>query len=359
VRHDEGKREPLAGPVRLTPDGLLKLEFKDDDDIITTYGVFTEFVLDRIFEEANTAELDDHDLESLLRSELAHRLRRLRAYPAYLQFRAAVLAGHGMASVVSESSYVVRRRYSSEIGGFYTELKPRDARPVKARSADAFREYWVQQYVAANYRDLGFDGCEGPFEHGPDFRLRRRKKWHVVEVETLASRYFKHGHHRDARWTDCTFLIVLKDDLSTEAARRAPQIICIERRAFDAWCAPAMSAYAESRKPETRSIAIEHQLHDIASVFRQLIVETCASRDSDMAMCPSCEQCAYFGEGDFGSAARHFMRVAAKFVEQTKGRLSFSEFIRFFDEHEVWAPTGIVLEHRPALELSAPYPDSA
>lgn len=35
------KERKLAGPLRLTADGILKIEFVDDDDVIESSGVFT------------------------------------------------------------------------------------------------------------------------------------------------------------------------------------------------------------------------------------------------------------------------------------------------------------------------------
>lgn len=105
-----------------------------------------------------------------------------------------------------------------------------------------------------------------------------------------------------------------------------------------------MGDYANAKKSETRGIAIEHQLRDIAAVFRQLVLETCSSRERDMAMCPSCDDCAYFGEGDIGSADSYFLRVASNFVEVTRGRISYDAFVRFFDVAEVLGPTGIVMQ---------------
>ena len=347
-RHARNERK-LAGPLRLTTDGVLKIEFVDDDDVIESSGVFTEYLLDDLCDEIDDSDFDDQELESLLRGELAHRCRRLGGYRAYLRLRALTTSGRSFASFVAHPAYQSRHRYSSQLGCFYTELKSRDTRPLEQRPAEAFREYWAQQYVAAHHAQLGFEALEGPFEHGPDFRLRRRREWHVVEVETLASSYFDHGHHRDPRWKDCRYLIALENDLSEKQARNAPEVICIDRAHFDGWCRSAMAKYAEAKKPETRGIAIEHQLRDIAAVFRELVLETCSSREKDMAMCPSCEACPYFGDGEMGSADPYFLEVAARFVQFTQGRLSFCEFVKFFDMAEVWEPTGIVLRQRQRL----------
>src|SRR5262245_37020315 len=52
---------------------------------------------------------------------------------------------------------------------------------------DAMREYWVQQYIAANYAHLGFKGLEGPFDNGPDFRVLHKRKWVLAEAEVITA----------------------------------------------------------------------------------------------------------------------------------------------------------------------------
>lgn len=110
----------------MTPEGLLKLEFLDDDDVIVTHGPFTEYLLEEICEGLDDSDFDDNELESLLRGELASRCRGLGAYRAYSRFRAATSVSATFASFVADPRYQSRRRHSKEQGS-YTELKTRDA----------------------------------------------------------------------------------------------------------------------------------------------------------------------------------------------------------------------------------------
>jgi hypothetical protein len=76
---------------------------------------------------------------------------------------------------------------------------------------DKVKEYWVQRYIVANYTQLGFEALEGPFNSGPDFRMRRKGKWVMVEAEIAYEDYITHKHHEDLKWASCAILIVLSE----------------------------------------------------------------------------------------------------------------------------------------------------
>ena len=81
-------------------------------------------------------------------------------------------------------------------------------RTVERAERGRFREYWLQLYVKNNYRKLGFDSLEGPFETGYDFKGIYNGKKVVVEVETKSSNFIRHGHRKN----EVDILIVLNDD---------------------------------------------------------------------------------------------------------------------------------------------------
>lgn len=71
-----------------------------------------------------------------------------------------------------------------------------------------FREYWLQLYIKDNYKKLGFDSLEGPFETGYDFKGVYKGKKVVVEAERTLKDFVYHRH--DPKEVD--ILIVLNDD---------------------------------------------------------------------------------------------------------------------------------------------------
>lgn len=199
--------------------------------------------------------------------------------------------------------------------------------------------------MATNFRYLGFDGCEGPFESGPDFRLHKTGRWRAAEVETVATNYLKHKHHLDVRWRDVEHLIVLEDNLRS-GSPQVPDVMVVDRAHFTSWCSSAMKDYALARQEERPSFVVETQLHEVGQVFRSLALETCSSKRREMAACPDCNRCPYFGDGDADGdvANRYFFQLTASFLEVAGGRVSFAAMLRFFDDHYDWSLTGFELQ---------------
>jgi hypothetical protein len=58
---------------------------------------------------------------------------------------------------------------------------------IDRAKAGEYREYWLQQYIIANYAKLGFESISGPFSVGPDFKGVFSGRPVVAEAETVAS----------------------------------------------------------------------------------------------------------------------------------------------------------------------------
>lgn len=71
-----------------------------------------------------------------------------------------------------------------------------------------FKEYWLQLYIKDNYKKLGFDSLEGPFETGYDFKGVYKGKKVVVEAERRPGEFVKHKHNPN----EVDILIILSNE---------------------------------------------------------------------------------------------------------------------------------------------------
>jgi len=186
--------------------------------------------------------------------------------------------------------------------------------------ADAVLEYWVQQYVRSNSDRLGLKGLEGPFETGPDFRamVRGYKGKVEIEVEVRSENYLHHGHPDDARWNNVKVLIILQETEPDEAVRRKlpKKIIHIDKEHFTGWYREAAKEWAlrkEKQDPLNRNLA---RLCLIAGRIHHNWLEVCPHKERDMATCPECDLCPYFGAGVTGDATSAFENYALEFLRQ-------------------------------------------
>jgi len=83
---------------------------------------------------------------------------------------------------------------------------------MKRAKRGEFGEYWLQQYVKENYKKLGFESINGPFEKGYDFEGIYDKKKVVVEVEKRVEDFIRHKHNPK----EVDILIVFNDDILEE-----------------------------------------------------------------------------------------------------------------------------------------------
>lgn len=81
-----------------------------------------------------------------------------------------------------------------------------------------FKEYWLQWYIKDNYKKLGFNSFEGPFEIGYDFRGVYKGDKAVVEAETQSRNFIYHRHDPN----EVNILIVLNNDITDEVLGMKP-----------------------------------------------------------------------------------------------------------------------------------------
>lgn len=177
------------------------------------------------------------------------------------------------------------------------------------------KEWWLIQYVLQHYKRLGFTAIQGPFDTGPDFRVKLGRQWHMAEVEVHWRNYLRHKHHLNDRFDICRFLIVLADDAPSEAGTPdvPPDLVYIDREHFADWFHAACVEYARTHQPESK---INARLSTIADMMQGYWVEICPDQDRALATCPDCDLCPYFGGGSFQEATSAFAALALRFAEK-------------------------------------------
>jgi hypothetical protein len=187
--------------------------------------------------------------------------------------------------------------------------------PRERVARDDLREWWLVRYVLKHHRRLGFSAVKGPFETGPDLRVKHGPKWSMAEVEIGWRNYIRHKHHLNERFDDCRFLIVLADARPPTNSIRylPPKVIYIDRAHFTNWFEIACAQYARMHQPSSQ---LHARLHVISAAMKSHWDEICPDRDRSMAVCPDCDSCPYFGEGSFNEATPAFTSLAAIFAEK-------------------------------------------
>lgn len=186
----------------------------------------------------------------------------------------------------------------------------------RAKSSD-IREYWIQMYVKENYKKLGFSNLEGPFDIGPDFKAIHNKKQVLIETERNWESYILHKHYEDEKYKDVKILVVLTPAKPTaELKNRLPKkIIYIDIEDFVEWWRPKAKDYSIAKR-------IKLIIDLIAGEFQRRYVKNCQDKERDMATCPDCDTCAYFGEGIAYEAQPLFHNLALTFIAKYKHKLS-------------------------------------
>jgi hypothetical protein len=200
-----------------------------------------------------------------------------------------------------------------------TFANPGDDAPSCDAADPRFHEHWVQQYVKENFEHLGFDHIEGPYSQGPDYRARPRGTEALVEVEVEVRfrNYVKHGHHESRAFSKVGILIVLEEGEPPDDIRPhlPAKIIHVDRQHFVAWYENANRDY-DYRRPEIQGVLQQRApLAVIAGGFHGRWVEVCPHKERDMASCPDCDGCPYFGNGEPGEAGDVFLEMAIAFAE--------------------------------------------
>jgi hypothetical protein len=227
-----------------------------------------------------------------------------------------------------------------------TQLKSKRNRPTIAQKVetDNVLEYWLQRYVSANPDQFGLKELQGPFQTGPDFtgKVRGYRGRVDIEVEVRCQDYIKHGHAEDRRWDNVKVLIVLDQNDPDKAIRKKlpKKILHIDKNHFEQWYREAARQYAQAKDSENahnRNIA---RLEIIAGRVHQHWLEICPDQSRDMATCPECDLCPYFGQGAmFEDIALEFLRQRDTPERLNLGDIAFDEIDQFCQK--VFSPPAV------------------
>jgi len=189
----------------------------------------------------------------------------------------------------------------------------------RAKKGD-IREYWIQGYVKDNFKKLGFSQIKGPFNKGPDFNGVYQGKGVIIEVERTCQSFIEHGHHKDPRFKDVDILIILSPtELPEDLKRLLPKtIVTIDIDDFVEYWHPRARDYARAKE-------VEGILDLIAGEFQRRFVQDCTDKNRDMATCPECSLCPYFGEGT-QEAPIVFEDFALQFIISYKHPIGADDF---------------------------------
>jgi len=152
-------------------------------------------------------------------------------------------------------------------------------------------EIWAQHYVLHKYRKLGLTDISGPYGKGPDFRGVYKGKRVYIEVERTPENYLVHGHNYDPAFKKVSVLIVLASYIDLDRVRSLlpKTILNIDLEDFAKWALPQM----EREQALMLINAIDESLRQ---EYKQKHFEICGEKERDMAACPECDLCPYFGE---------------------------------------------------------------
>jgi hypothetical protein len=185
--------------------------------------------------------------------------------------------------------------------------------PAERLARNAVHEIWVQKYIVAHPKRLGFAKVDGPHDTGPDFRVQHRGKWHLAEAEVDWKRYLRHKHNNNPAFAAVRFLIVLSESMPSprELAALPPKIVRINRAHFGEWFAKASTDYGREHQPGEKLTA---RVHLIAGAMQEHWIRLCPDADRQMATCPDCNSCPYFGNSTTGQALGFFQRLATDYA---------------------------------------------
>jgi hypothetical protein len=216
------------------------------------------------------------------------------------------------------------------------ELRPEPS-PAEQLNADALKERWAQRYLKEEFICLGFTKVDGPFNRGPDYRVLHKRRWLWAEVETRWKNYLRHGHHENPAFDGVEFLILLSAETPPPDAlgHLPPRIVHINRQHFLGW-------YERAAAPELLGREFGARVAIVAGAMQQHWTTICSDIDRDMATCPACDSCAYFGDGGFGEATPFYQDMAAKFLisigltdtgRADLGKIKTAPLRRFVEKH--------------------------
>lgn len=198
-------------------------------------------------------------------------------------------------------------------------------------------EYWLQEYVNEHHERLGFKHVKGPYDRGPDFEVLFDGRWVKAEAEVRYRSYVDHGHHEDRAFADVRVLIVLEEGEPPQAIedQLPPHIVHVNQSDFTPWYEKRSREYAAKMRnsdPEREAFAFGEYLK--GEIHRRWLA-ACPQTSRDLACCPDCNVCPYFGSGQPGDADWKFTAVAKSILEENPE--PSDDFIdEFFDSAAIY-----------------------
>lgn len=205
----------------------------------------------------------------------------------------------------------------------------------RARKGE-FREYWLQLYIKDNYKKLGFDSLEGPFETGYDFKGVYKGKKVVSEAERTLKDFVYHRH--DPK--EVNILIVLNDDCAdvilgmkpTEWKKCIPQkIIKVDPEDFVKSIHERRKAYAIGKQKEGELFIGLLPFFRIKSAFAHLydfFVEETEEQEAERVYGPEAE--AFDRALDF--TAIEYIKVYGLDIEKLRKEPVFTRIENFAND---------------------------
>lgn len=195
------------------------------------------------------------------------------------------------------------------IGKRSTEIKKHpDGNAYERAENGKIKEYWIQEFFNEHYKDFGFKSIKGPFDIGPDFLTEGNVG---IEIERDWKSYINHGHPSNENFSRVEYLIVLtQENPPNNKLKLLPKTIFhIDIEKFVPWFRQKCREFVENREKNLEEQQLTLRIELIKGEFYRRYLEVCPDKDRDMAICPSCQGCAYEPEDDFSNWAIEFIIV--------------------------------------------------
>lgn len=202
--------------------------------------------------------------------------------------------------------------FDEESGG--VKIGRRERRVETNKKGNAFeraykgdiKEYWVQLFFKEHYQDYGFKSIKGPFDVGPDFIT---KGGIGIEIERNWRSYINHGHPSNKEFSKVEYLILLSPETPpADKLRLLPDtILYIDIEKFVPWFREKCKEFIQDKEKNLEEQQLLLRIELIKGEFYRRYLEVCPDRDRDMAICPSCQGCAYEPEYDFSNWSVEFI----------------------------------------------------
>lgn len=174
-------------------------------------------------------------------------------------------------------------------------------------------ELLLQKYFTNEYKFYCYDGIKGPFPKGPDFIVIKDGAEIQLELETDIFNYIIHKHHESDSFKNAEILAYLTYNERIEYYKNVPKtFLQFDKDHFFLWC---WKQYEDRFLVANLVQRIEFIYDEYIRIFAQVL---CDRKDSDMAICPNCSDCAYFGEEFVISSTNKYLKTYPEILTNNK-----------------------------------------